>query len=194
MGFKKWVVSDFDKELAKELAYECDVDPIVSLIASARGYTDPMELEQFLSDEPVFSNPQVMTDIVLASEIINAAVEDKRKIAIFGDYDCDGVTAIAVMYNYLKSRNADCIYYIPDRFKEGYGMKGASAGKGVIEGGAEWYEQADHFMNLAKDKTLADIKAIAVDEGGYPTSDEMKAGCTMKVKAYIAAINNALGR
>ena len=78
--------------------------------------------------------------------------------------------------------------------KEGYNMKNASAGKGVIEGGAEWYEQADHFMNLAKDKTLADIKAIAVDEGGYPTSDEMKAGCTMKIKAYIAAINNALGR
>lgn len=78
--------------------------------------------------------------------------------------------------------------------KEGYGMKDASAGKGVIEGGAEWYEQADHFMNLAKDKTLADINAIAIDDGGYPTADEMKAGCTMKVKAYIAAINNALGR
>ena len=122
MGFKKWVVSDFDKELAKELAYECDVDPIVSLIASARGYSDPMELEQFLSDEPVFSNPFVMTDIVLAAEIINAAIEDKQKIAIFGDYDCDGVTATAVLYNYLKNRNADCIYYIPDRFKEGYGM------------------------------------------------------------------------
>ncbi len=78
--------------------------------------------------------------------------------------------------------------------KEKYDMKGASAGKGVIEGGAEWFEQADHFMNLAKDKTLADIKAIAVDESGYPTADDMKAGCTMKVTAYIAAINNALGR
>ncbi len=122
MGFKKWVVSDFDKDLAKELAYECDVDPIVSLIASARGYSDPMELEQFLSDEPVFSNPQVMTDILLAAEIINAAIEDKRKIAIFGDYDCDGVTATALMVNYLKSRDADCVYYIPDRFNEGYGM------------------------------------------------------------------------
>ena len=122
MGFKKWVVSDFNKELAKELAVECDVDPIVSLIASARGYSDPMELEQFLSDEPVFSNPQVMTDILLAAEIINAAIEDKRKIAIFGDYDCDGVTATALMVNYLKSRDADCVYYIPDRFNEGYGM------------------------------------------------------------------------
>lgn len=78
--------------------------------------------------------------------------------------------------------------------KEGYGMKDTSAGKGVIEGGAEWFEQADHFMNLAKDKTLADIKAIAIDDGGYPTSDDMKAGCTMKIKAYIAAIENALGR
>ncbi|MBQ3559121.1 MAG: hypothetical protein IJA07_06400 [Agathobacter sp.] len=78
--------------------------------------------------------------------------------------------------------------------KEGYNMKNASAGKGVIEGGAEWYEQADHFMNLAKGKTLAEINAIAIDDGGYPTADDMKAGCTMKISAYIAAIDNALGR
>lgn len=122
MGFKKWNVSKFDKQLAKELAEECGVDPIVALIASSRGYTDPLDLEQFLADEPVFSDPRETADIIIAAEIVNAAVEDGRKIAVYGDYDCDGVTATALLYSYLKTRDADCIYYIPDRFSEGYGM------------------------------------------------------------------------
>ncbi len=122
LGLKKWEVLNFDKQLAKELAEECDIDPIVALIASARGYTDPYELEQFLSDEPIFSNPLELADIELAAEIINNSIEQGEKIAIYGDYDCDGVTATALLYNYLKSRNANCCYYIPDRFEEGYGM------------------------------------------------------------------------
>lgn len=122
MGFKKWSVAEYDKNLAKELAYECNVDPIIALIASSRGYTDPMDLEQFISDEPVFSDPTQMADIVYAAEIVNAAIENGEKIAVYGDYDCDGITATALLYNYLKSRSADCIYYIPNRFDEGYGM------------------------------------------------------------------------
>lgn len=122
MGFKKWVVSSVDKQLAKELSYECDVEPIVALIAASRGYSDVCELEQFISDEPVFSDPYQMKDIVFAADVINESINNGEKIAVYGDYDCDGVTATAMLINYLKSRNANCIYYIPDRFSEGYGM------------------------------------------------------------------------
>lgn len=134
MGFKKWIVADYNKELAKELAEECDVDPIVALIASSRGYDDPTDLEQFLSREPVFSDFSQTADIVIAAEIVNAAIEDGVKIAVYGDYDCDGVTATALLYNYLTSRNADCIYYIPDRFNEGYGMNENAVKKLYAEG------------------------------------------------------------
>ena len=82
LGLKKWEVLNFDKQLAKELAEECDIDPIVALIASARGYTDPYELEQFLSDEPIFSNPLELADIELAAQIINNSIEQGEKIAI----------------------------------------------------------------------------------------------------------------
>ena len=122
MGIKKWIISDYDKSLAKELANECEIDPIVALIASSRGYTDPMDLEQFLSDEPVFSDPFEMTDIELAANRIINAIDKKEKIVIFGDYDCDGVTATALLCKYLRAKEADCDYYIPDRFCEGYGM------------------------------------------------------------------------
>ncbi len=122
MGLKKWCVSEYDKQLAKSLAAECEVDPIVALIASARGYEDPTELEQFISDEPYFSDFYQCADIIKAAEIINLAIEENKKIAVYGDYDCDGVTATALLFGYLKSRGANCIYYIPDRFDEGYGM------------------------------------------------------------------------
>lgn len=134
MGMKKWVVAEFDKTLAKRLADECETDPIVALIASARGYDDEMALEQFISDEPYFTDPWEMTDISLAANILNEAVSDGKKIAVYGDYDCDGVTATALMYNYLKSRAADCVYYIPDRFTEGYGMNCDAVKKLAAEG------------------------------------------------------------
>lgn len=122
MGFKKWVVSDINKQLAKELSYECNIDPFLALIAASRGYTDVCELEQFISDDPYFTDFYQMADINKAAEIINTAIESNKKIAVYGDYDCDGVTATALLINYFKSRNTDCFFYIPDRFKEGYGM------------------------------------------------------------------------
>ncbi len=122
MGFKKWVVKNYNKDLAKDLSAECDVDPIVALIATARGYTDYCELEQFISDEPYFSDPYQMADIEKAAEIIRDSIQNGEKIAIYGDYDCDGVCAVAILKKYFNSLGADSIYYIPDRFVEGYGM------------------------------------------------------------------------
>ena len=122
MGFKKWVVKETDRNLAKQLANECEIEPILALIASARGYTDPTDLEQFLADEPCFSDTYSLADIMHAADLVNLAISENKKLAVYGDYDCDGVTATALLYSYLKSRGAECIYYIPDRFTEGYGM------------------------------------------------------------------------
>ena len=160
MGFKKWIVADHDKELAKELAEECDVDPIVALIASSRGYEDPTDLEQFLSLEPVFSDPRHTADILIAAEIVNATIEDGVKIAVYGDYDCDGVTATALLYNYLTSRNADCIYYIPDRFNEGYGMN-EDAVKKLYNEGVKLIITVDNGISAIKETQLA--KSLGMD-------------------------------
>ena len=134
MGMKKWQIAGFNKMLAKELAEECDIDPIVALIASARGYTDPASLEEFLSDEPCFDDPRNLTDVEKAAEIINSNIENGSKIAVYGDYDCDGITSTVLMFSYLKSRGADCVYYIPDRFDEGYGMNTGAVEKLAGEG------------------------------------------------------------
>lgn len=78
--------------------------------------------------------------------------------------------------------------------KEGYGMKEASAGKGVIDGGAEWFEQADAFMKYVKGMTADQVAGIATDDAGYVQDETLKAGCTMKIKAYQAAVAKALAK
>ena len=136
MAYKKWQVKTVDRALAKELAVECEVEPIVALISASRGYSDPTDLEQFLSDEPYFSDAYELIDIMHAADIVNKSITEGKKIAVYGDYDCDGVTATALLYKYLKKRDADCIYYIPDRFSEGYGMN-CDAVKSLKDMGAE---------------------------------------------------------
>ena len=165
MGLKKWCVSEYDKQLAKSLAAECDIDPIVALIASTRGYEDPTELEQFISDEPYFSDFYQCADIIKAADIVNTAISENKKIAVYGDYDCDGVTATAILFGYLKSRNANCVYYIPDRFDEGYGMN-MEAVKKLKEDKVELIITVDNGIASIEEIALANslgIKTVVTD-------------------------------
>lgn len=134
MAMKKWVIGKPDREKAKLLAEECAVDPFVALIACSRGVEDAAELEQFLSDESCLCDPRELADITVAADIINAAIENGEKIAVYGDYDCDGVVSTALMYDYLVSRGADTVTYIPDRISEGYGMNIAAINKLKADG------------------------------------------------------------
>lgn len=128
MAFKKWNILTPNKELAKRLAGEeelvsrYDIDGFTAMLAISRGVTDASELELLLSREPLLCDPHELIDIDKAARAVNDAIEADELIAVFGDYDCDGVTATAIMYDYLTSRGARVIPYIPDRMEEGYGM------------------------------------------------------------------------
>ncbi len=161
MAYKKWQVRPIDRQKAKELAMECDVEPIVALIAASRGYSDPMELEQFLSNEPYFSDAYELRDIMHAADIVNMAIAEGKKIAVYGDYDCDGVTATAMLYRYLKGRGADCLYYIPDRFAEGYGMN-CDAVKKLFNEGTQLIITVDNGISCFDEITLANELGMTV--------------------------------
>lgn len=122
MSFNKWVLANTDRELAKSIAEECDIDPIAALILSSRGYKEPIEIEQLLSNDPIISSPHNLFDIDIAVESIKQAIEEDLLIAIYGDYDCDGICATALLYKYFTNKGVRTVYYIPDRFTEGYGM------------------------------------------------------------------------
>lgn len=122
MSVKKWIVGNPDREKAKLLAEECDIDPFAALVAVGRGIDNEGELELLMSDEPILCDPLELADIKVAAQFINKAIRDGVKIAVFGDYDCDGVVATSLLYDYLIGRGADVVAYIPDRIDEGYGM------------------------------------------------------------------------
>ena len=73
-------------------------------------------------------DPMLLPDMDKAVERVRRAVEEQEKILIFGDYDCDGVTATVILYDYLENAGADVLYYIPEREGEGYGMN-----RGAVE-------------------------------------------------------------
>lgn len=154
MALKKWNVLPANKEKAKMLAEECDIDPFIAMLAVSRGYDDAAELEQFLSDEPVLCDPRELIDIQKAAQYINEAVAANRHIAVFGDYDCDGVTATAILYNYLTSRGARVTPYIPDRLDEGYGMNVAAVDS-LKSQGVELIITVDNGIACAKEIAYA---------------------------------------
>ena len=161
MAFKKWVVATPDRERAKLIADECDIDPFAALIACGRGITDSSYLEQFLSDEPLLCDPRELADICLAADTVNAAIEKGVHIAVFGDYDCDGVVSTALMYDYLVSRGAKVTAYIPDRVAEGYGMNKAAVDE-LKSKGVGLIITVDNGVSCAEEIAYANSKDITV--------------------------------
>ena len=134
MNFKKWVFPEVDKQMVTELAEDCGLDPLVMFIAAARGMSDPYEVEQFFQKEPDFCDPYEYSGMREAVERINIALEENEKILVFGDYDCDGVTATALLTSYLKKRGADVDCFVPDRENDGYGISIPAIEKAEADG------------------------------------------------------------
>lgn len=122
MARRKWCVSRIDKEKASELSAACGIDPFASLLLVSRGITEKEQAEEFFSQNVSFCDPFSIKDMDKAVDRINLAIEKNEKIAVYGDYDADGVTASSLLYLFLEMLGADVVCYIPDRESEGYGL------------------------------------------------------------------------
>ena len=122
MGRKKWVMAKVDKDAAVQISSDYDLDPFTSLLMTARGIKDDDSVLEFLSSDTDYCDPFELKDMKPAVQRIEKAVAAFERIAIYGDYDADGVTATALLYSYLESRGADVIFYIPERESDGYGL------------------------------------------------------------------------
>lgn len=161
MGLKKWQFKECDFENANLLGNECSVSSFTAMLAINRGIKDGYSLDVFLNDSPELSDPFLLCDMENAVERVTAAIALKEKIAIFGDYDCDGVTATALMYSYLKSKNADVFYYIPNRIREGYGMN-CDAVKKLYDLGVNLIITVDNGISAIEEIELANSLGIDV--------------------------------
>lgn len=154
MNRKRWQTSPVDKELASQIAEECALSPMAAMLAAARGLKDPEEIGSFFDDTAdVLSDPFELKDMKAAADRVNRAIEDGEKIAVFGDYDADGVCASAMLVSYLRTRAADVMFHIPDRQTEGYGLS-AQAVRKLKEDGASLIVTVDNGVSAIEEAEL----------------------------------------
>jgi len=107
-------------EEIKRISETFKIAPVIATILLNRGITEP---DTFITpSENSLLDPFLMLGMEKGTERILKAISDGEKIAIYGDYDVDGITSTAIMVKFLQSHKADVIYYIPDRHEEGYGI------------------------------------------------------------------------
>lgn len=112
-----------DINITKHLSAALNVNMVIANLLAQRGITSFQEAKSFfrpkLSD---LHDPFLMKDMDKAVERLERAINNQEKVLIYGDYDVDGTTSVALMYQFLRTRIQNLDYYIPDRYSEGYGI------------------------------------------------------------------------
>lgn len=122
---KRWVVKpQGDPEAVAALAAELRISPVLANLLVQRGIDNVERAKKFF--EPRLADlhdPFLMKDMEKAVERVERAVRDQEKIMVYGDYDVDGCTAVALVYKFLRHiGHKNLVFYIPDRYTEGYGI------------------------------------------------------------------------
>lgn len=112
-----------EKAAAAKLSVELNVSPVICLLLLRRGINTVQEARNYFRPQlHSLHDPFLMTDMDVAVDRLNLAMGRKERILIYGDYDVDGCTAVALVYRYLRQYYSNIDYYIPDRNEEGYGV------------------------------------------------------------------------
>lgn len=160
MSRKQWYVLPSDKELAEDITEQYDIEPFLAHLLVSRGVTDDFELENFCFDNAMLLDPYELRDMDKAVGRIKEALSKGEKIAVYGDYDADGVTATSLLYLYFKSLGVQVITYIPDRSSEGYGLN-MKAIRSLCEEGVELIITVDNGISAHKEAEY--IKELGMD-------------------------------
>ncbi|MGQ9621068.1 MAG: single-stranded-DNA-specific exonuclease RecJ [Bacteroidales bacterium] len=121
---KKWVIRERgDSTVVNQLSEALGIPGSLANLMVQRGIYTPSEAETFF--RPSLDNlhdPFMMKGMNVAIDRISSALSKNEKILVYGDYDVDGTTAVAMMYSFLRQFSPNIMYYVPDRYKEGYGV------------------------------------------------------------------------
>src|SRR4029453_7268051 len=120
---KRWRLVPHDAERVTRLEKLAGIPPIVAQLLLGRGVYEAEAARTFLDARlSGLRDPDELPGVPEAAERIYAAVQARRKIVVYGDYDADGMTATAILLSCLTLLGADATYYVPNRFDEGYGL------------------------------------------------------------------------
>lgn len=121
---KKWIIKEYgDRAVVKHMALMLGVSDSLANLMVQRNITTPDEANAFFNPSLEYlHDPFLMKDMNIAVDRLSTAIKKNEKILVYGDYDVDGTTAVALVYSFLKEQYSNVEYYIPDRYKEGYGV------------------------------------------------------------------------
>ena len=154
MNVKNWVVSALDKDRASGIAERHAIPFFLAMMLEIRGMRTDGDVETMLGGGESISDPLRMKDMDKAVARIRRALEEYERIAVYGDYDADGVTATAILYQYLLAQGADVLFYIPQREGEGYGMN-PGAVRTLHEQGVKLIVTVDNGISSVQEVELA---------------------------------------
>ncbi|MDA0409758.1 single-stranded-DNA-specific exonuclease RecJ [Levilactobacillus brevis] len=158
-----WNIKHVDRPSAEAqaLATAADISPIVAQILWNRGYQTAPAAHDFLNPGPEqLHDPSLLHDMDKGIERIETAIGEEQQITIYGDYDADGVTSTAILYETLNEMGAKVNYYIPNRFSDGYGPNVAAFEK-LIAAGTQLFVTVDN--GVAGNEAIAAAKKAGVD-------------------------------
>ena len=206
MKYGVWNVSK-PEMMAVNALVGCGYSPLTAMILAARGLKGQADAHAYLDCACPMPDPFEMTDMDLAAGRVGLAMSRGEKIAVFGDYDVDGITATCLLSDFLRRHGADVVSYIPGRMEEGYGLNPIAIHQlhsdGVkliitVDCGITAIEEAQLCKELGIDLVITDHheckdilpEAIAVvdphrPDGGYPHKALSGVGVAFKLAAAL---------
>lgn len=122
MLYREWNICDIQEEKVRLLMQQNQISRLLAQVFVARGYESAQEVQEMLGQEQYLPDPMGIQDMDRAVERIHRAMEQEENIAVFGDYDVDGITATAMVYTYLEGQGANVYYKLPSRTDDSYGL------------------------------------------------------------------------
>ena len=190
--------------------------PLSAMVLAARGLTDPQKACAYLDCTAALPDPFLMTDMDLAAGRVRLAIDRGEKIAVFGDYDVDGITATCMLTDFLRRQGANVRSYIPSCLEEGYGLNPIAihqlSAEGVklivsVDCGITAIDEAELCRRLGIDLVITDHHeckdrlpaAVAVvdphrPDGGYPHKNLSGVGVAFKLACALSGDQEAVLR
>lgn len=191
---KRWVENRaVDEQIISQLADQLNITSIIATLLVNRGVSNFKEAEEFFRPKAEhIHDPFLMKDMDKAIERIQSAINNKERILIYGDYDVDGTTSVSLVYSFFKPLYSNIDFYIPDRYKEGYGVSiaGIEYAKEnnctliiALDCGIKSIEHVNHAKNLNIDFIICDHHLPGIEiPNAYAVLDPKRIDCNYPFK------------
>lgn len=215
MNYSKWKIEECPTDKLK-LFTDAGYPTLLAAMLAVRGIGSAEEAKSFLDGgAELLCDPLLMKDMDKAVSRIKRALNMRETVAVYGDYDVDGITSTCLLTDWLRGRGLECYPYIPDRIGEGYGLNSAAIDtlhrKGVsliisVDCGITAAEEAEHAREVGVDLIITDHHecreqtipdAIAVidpkqDDCAYPNKDLAGVGVALKLVCAVESKNEEI--